>query len=38
LSENLLRQIARVADHTAKLYRQYGYEAAQRDMRAALGL
>ena len=38
LPESLLRQIARIADHTATLYRQYGYEAAQRDMRKALGL
>ena len=38
LPESLLRQIARIADHTAALYRQYGIEAAQRDMRKALGL
>lgn len=38
LPESLLRQIARIADHTAALYQQYGYNAAQRDMRKTLGL
>ena len=38
LPESLLRQIARIADHTAKIYRAYGVQAAQRSMRMALGL
>jgi hypothetical protein len=38
LSESVLRQIARIADHTAKIYRAYGVEAAQCSMRMALGL
>lgn len=38
LPESLLRQIARITDYAAMTYRQYGIEAAQRDMRKALGL
>ena len=38
LPESLLHQVARIARYAAMLYRQYGIEAAQRDMRKALGL
>ena len=38
LSENLLKDMARIAEHAAMLYRVYGYNSAQRDMRKALGL
>ena len=38
LSEPLMQQIARIASYAASLYREYGYNTAQRDMRKALGI
>ena len=38
LPESLLHQMARIADHAATIYRQYGYDAALRNVRTTLGL
>ena len=38
LPESLLHQMARIVDYASTIYRAYGVEATQRDMRKALGI